>query len=226
MRKDWPKYLNTSRKKEGFWFSINNVKTIEIFTFWSKFTNDRKRENHSWFFFVSDCLLLGIGKIKFDFRISNLKSFNKNRCFILRPRYAYLFLPGEEGCWRRKYVCFSCASCQAGGWRTAVDKMKGTFVCTSTWNNFWGCNNTYCGTWDYFKFHKSFEFQTIHIRDFLRNKVFITSKQKLRLKDVNGYLKEKLKLKKNPAKGRHDVVDVWEKLFPKLLKVVRDWITF
>ena len=37
----------------------------------------------------------------------------------------YLFIPGESGCLRRKFACFSCVSCKEGGWRTATDDYRG-----------------------------------------------------------------------------------------------------
>ena len=68
----------------------------------------------------------------------------------------------------------------------------------------------------------SFDFQTLHIRNFLRAKGVLQPKQKLRLKDVNEYLKLKLKLATNPARSKKDVVPVWEKLLPDLLNVQSD----
>ena len=72
-------------------------------------------------------------------------------------------------------------------------------------------------TGKHFEFEKSFDFQTLHIRDFLVSKEVVKdSKSKLRLKDVNNYLMDQLKLTEKPCKRKADVVRVWESLFPKL----------
>ena len=84
-------------------------------------------------------------------------------------------------------------------------------------NMVWGCENEYCGEWKHFDFEESFDFQTLHIRDFLLNHgILKSSKDKLSLKIVNAYLMDKLKLKEKPCTRRKDLVSVWEKLFPKL----------
>ena len=81
----------------------------------------------------------------------------------------------------------------------------------------WGCTNQYYGQWKHFEFEKNFDFQTIHIRDHLLAEGFLKdSKAKLRLKDVNGYLMEKLKLEEKPCKRKADVVSTWETHFPRL----------
>ena len=56
------------------------------------------------------------------------------------------------------------------------------------------------------------------IRDYLRDKGFLSEKQDLRLKDVNNYLVEKLSLSsdENLAKNKAEVVDVWEKHLRRL----------
>ena len=60
----------------------------------------------------------------------------------------------------------------------------------------WGYENEYCGEWKHFDFEENFDFQTLHIRDFLLNNgILKSSKEKLTLKVVNAYLKNKLKLK-------------------------------
>ena len=46
----------------------------------------------------------------------------------------YLFLPGESGCLRRKFACFSCDSCKEGGWRTASDDYRGNLECETQQN--------------------------------------------------------------------------------------------
>ena len=131
------------------------------------------------------------------------------------------FIPGQTGCWRRKFACFSCDSCKAGGWRTATDDFKGTrslfHVILST-KCAWGCANDYCGKWIRFEFKKRFKFQTLHIRDYLREKGFLPAKQELSLKDVNQYLIQKLELADDakPVKSKSEVVKVWEKHFRKL----------
>ena len=43
-----------------------------------------------------------------------------------------------------------------------------------------------------------------------------SAKAKLRLKDVNGYLKEKLGLNQKPVKKKTEVPAVWEKMFDKV----------
>ena len=103
-------------------------------------------------------------------------------------------------------------------WRTAAasDLLKGNCLSQQRFMT-WGCTNTYCGEWKHFEFEKNFDFQTIHIRDFLLSQGFLkSSKDKLRLKDVNQYLMEKLKLKDKPCTKRADVPSVWDALFPKL----------
>ena len=67
----------------------------------------------------------------------------------------------------------------------------------------------------HFEFEKSFKFQTIHIRDFLRKVGFIGPKTELLLKHVNAYLVKKLDLKDKLAKKKSDVVDTLERLFFK-----------
>ena len=56
------------------------------------------------------------------------------------------------------------------------------------------------------------------IRNYLRDKVFLSEKQDLRLKDANNYLVEKLSLPRDekPAKSKAEVVDVWEKHLGRL----------
>ena len=56
------------------------------------------------------------------------------------------------------------------------------------------------------------------IRDYLRDKGFLSEKQDLRLKDVNNYLVEKLSLPSDEklAKSKAAVVDVWEKHLRRL----------
>ena len=69
----------------------------------------------------------------------------------------------------------------------------------------------------YFEFEKSFKFQTLHIRDFLRSEGVLGPKAELRLKDVNQYLKSRLRLSVDkPAKSKAHVVEVWEKYFFQL----------
>ena len=50
------------------------------------------------------------------------------------------------------------------------------------------------------------------IRDYLRDKGFLSEKQDLRLKGANNYLVEKLSLPSDekPAKSKAEVVDAWE----------------
>ena len=43
--------------------------------------------------------------------------------------------------------------------------------------------------------------------------------RKLRLLDVNAYLRKTLKLKKDPVKSKSDVVETWERLFPKIMSM-------
>ena len=66
-------------------------------------------------------------------------------------------------------------------------------------------------------FKKSFKFQTMHIRDYLRDKGFMGQKKELRMKDFNAYLKLKLNLdKKELAKRCDEVVALWDKYFARI----------
>ena len=43
--------------------------------------------------------------------------------------------------------------------------------------------------------------------------------KKLRLLDINSYLRRTLKLKEDPIKSKSEVVETWEKLFPKIMRL-------
>ena len=49
--------------------------------------------------------------------------------------------------------------------------------------------------------------------------------RKLRLLDVNAYLRKTLKLKEDPVKSKSDVVETWERLFPKIMQLQFDFQT-
>ena len=62
------------------------------------------------------------------FKILLKKTILKDSQTVVTVKPTDLFLPGQTGCWRRKFACFSCPSCKTGGWRTATDPMKGIIL--------------------------------------------------------------------------------------------------
>ena len=60
----------------------------------------------------------------------------------------------------------------------------------------------------------------------MKKECFLSAKsRKLRLLDVNAYLRKTLKLKEDPVKSKSDVVETWEKLFPKIMRLRFDFQT-
>ena len=49
--------------------------------------------------------------------------------------------------------------------------------------------------------------------------------RELRFLDVNAYLRKTLKLKEDPVKSKSDVVETWERLFPKIMQLQFDFQT-
>ena len=76
--------------------------------------------------------------------------------------------------------------------------------------------NEYCGDWEKFEFSENWDFQTTHIRDFLRTEGILGPNKNLTLKALNGYLVEKLKLQEKPFKRRNEVLGRWDEFVTRL----------
>ena len=61
-----------------------------------------------------------------------------------------------------------------------------------------------------------FKAHTSHVRRYLVSKGVINPDTDLRLKDVNDFLVQKLKLKKKPIRRKAQIVTVWDELFDQL----------
>jgi len=64
------------------------------------------------------------------------------------------------------------------------------------------------------------------VKEFLKKECFLSAKSReLRFLDVNAYLRKTLKLKEDPVKSKSDVVETWERLFPKIMQLQFDFQT-
>ena len=110
-------------------------------------------------------------------------------------------MPGKEGCWSRRYSCFSCDECKTGA--------------------FQDCENDYAGEWVHHDFHLKKKHDTHPLWQYFDDLNYWKKKKKDGSLDkkitcalVNQFLAEKFpeKKKKEIRVTKANILQIWEKL--------------